>query len=221
MILEELRYWRDPVPRTGPENMAVDECLLETEEKPVLRVYDWAGKWVSLGYFGRREQAETMMAEDGLQLVRRATGGGIVDHRIDFTYSLVVPPRFDLAKMGGADSYRVIHAALASALRMLGADALSIEEDAESDSAVCFEKPVTWDLVDSAGRKLAGAGQRRTKSGLLHQGSVVTKVECAELFDTFADQLATTVETIRREPSGEDLAAMIEKFESREWLERR
>jgi lipoate-protein ligase A len=90
-----------------------------------------------------------------------------------------------------------------------------------SDWVACFEKPVAWDLVDRQGRKLAGAGQRRTRRGLLHQGSVVVPGAPRSLFDDFARHLANEVEIVRRAPSGEELAALVEKFESRAWLERR
>lgn len=220
MILEDLQLWHDPIPRSGPENMAVDEWLLEREEIPLLRVYDWLGDWVSLGYFGQRREAEAMMGK-GVPLVRRATGGGIVDHRIDRTYSLVVPKSCELARRRGTESYRAIHTALAAALHMVGVEARLITEDSEHDSAACFEKSVAWDIADGEGNKLAGAGQRRTRSGLLHQGSVVVAADCRDLFVALAEGVALKVVAIRREPSEEDLAAMIEKFQSGAWLERR
>ena len=220
MILEDLELWHDPIPRSGPENMAVDEWLLEREESPLLRVYDWLGDWVSLGYFGQRREAEAMMGE-GVPLVRRATGGGIVDHRIDRTYTLVLPKSCELARRRGAESYRAIHTALAAALHTVGSEARLIAENSEHDSAACFENPVAWDLVDGEGKKLAGAGQRRTRSGLLHQGSVVVADDCRGLFVALAEGVALKVVAIRREPSEEDLAAMIEKFQRGAWLERR
>jgi lipoate-protein ligase A len=221
VIFDRLNIWRDPFPRSGPENMAVDDWLLARESKPLLRVYDWEGEWVSLGYFATMQDAQCMARAGEAQAVRRSTGGGIVDHRIDRTYSLVVPRPHEMARMCGAESYRVIHAALASALQLLGAEARLLGDDVESDSAACFEKPVAWDIVDGAGAKLAGAGQRRTRHGLLHQGSVVVTGPRRGLFSALADRLAGEVKTIRREPSEEDLAALREKFESQSWLERR
>ena len=51
MLFEVLRVWKDSVARSGPENMAVDEWLTtQTAEGPILRIYDWDGDWVSLGY---------------------------------------------------------------------------------------------------------------------------------------------------------------------------
>ena len=73
-----LRVWCDPVARSGPECMAVDELLLQgLDEEPVLRFYDWDGAWVSVGYFGDLEAAREVFGES-VSLVRRWTGGGVV-----------------------------------------------------------------------------------------------------------------------------------------------
>ena len=170
VIFESLKLWMDPVKRLGPEAMAVDEWLLETAETPVLRVYDWCGEWGSLGYFGAL--AEARAAFPGVEWVRRWTGGGTVDHRADWTYTMVVPAGERLAGLRGAESYRAIHAALAEALRREGIAARLSAGAEETGASACFENPVSHDLIDGAGRKMAGAGQRRTKQGLLHQGSV-------------------------------------------------
>lgn len=170
VIFDELQVWMDPVRRCGPEAMAVDEWLLATVELPVLRVYAWLGDWGSVGYFGNLEAARA--AFPGVEWVRRWTGGGTVDHRTDWTYSVVAPEREPLAGMRGAESYRAIHAALAQALQSEGMDVLLSTGSEETGAAACFENPVSHDLINAAGRKIAGAGQRRTKRGLLHQGSL-------------------------------------------------
>lgn len=169
-VFEQLHVWIDPVKRPGPEAMAVDEWLLETVEVPVLRIYGWQGEWGSIGYFGKLASAQTAFPE--LEWVRRWTGGGTVDHRADWTYTVVAPADSSIAGMRGAESYRILHEALAQALRDESIDAhLSPGADL-TGAALCFENPVGHDLIDSVGRKLAGAGQRRTRRGLLHQGSV-------------------------------------------------
>ncbi len=221
MIFDRLLVWRDPVPRPGPENMAVDEWLLRTVTEPLLRIYDWEGNWMSLGYFTGVREAERCSRDEAVSLVRRATGGGVVDHRIDRTYSLVVPKSHAAARLPGAGSYRVIHSALAEAMREAGIETRLIERDLDGESAACFEKPVAWDIVGAGGRKLAGAGQRRTRNGLLHQGSVITGGGPGRIFEVFAGRLAAEAETVRREPPEEELAASLKRFEDKSWLERR
>lgn len=170
VIFQRLHVWLDPVRRCGPEAMAVDEWLLETADAPVLRIYEWLGDWGSVGYFGKLEEAKASIPE--VRWVRRWTGGGTVDHRADWTYTVVAPCGESLAGLRGAESYRILHAALAEAMMDEGADARLSNGSEETGAALCFENPVSHDLVGAGNRKLAGAGQRRTSQGLLHQGSV-------------------------------------------------
>jgi lipoate-protein ligase A len=167
-VLPQLQLWLDPVARDGPENMAVDQWLAENCEAPVLRSYRWTPGWGSFGYFVKTAD----LPPHGLRWVRRWTGGGIVDHRADWTYTLFVPRGFGLAEARGAESYRVIHAALVSALRATGIEARLSGEMPLAIGGECFLQPVEHDVLDATGRKLAGAGQRRTVRGLLHQGAV-------------------------------------------------
>lgn len=170
--------WMDPVKRPGPEAMAVDEWLLETADLPVLRVYGWRGEWGSLGYFGSLTDARVSFP--GIEWVRRWTGGGTVDHRNDWTYTIVAPSSGKLAKLRGAESYRVIHQALAACLTEEGLSARLSTGAEETGAAACFQNPVSHDIVGPDGAKLAGAGQRRTKRGLLHQGSVAIACDPAK-----------------------------------------
>ena len=122
--------------------------------------------------------------------MRRWTGGGIVDHRADWTYTLFVPRGFDLAEARGAESYRVIHAALVAALRAAGIEARLSGEMPPAVGGECFLQPVEHDVLGASGLKLAGAGQRRTIRGLLHQGSVAGPACHAEMLaNALADKV--------------------------------
>jgi lipoate-protein ligase A len=160
----------DPVPRSGPDNMAVDEWLLETTETPVLRIYGWNGQWGSLGCFCCLKQAIDQLPEH--RLVRRQTGGGIVDHQQDWTYSLVITKNESLFRFRAVESYKLIHQVICNVL----SDSFKLVQPVSSEpelGGVCFERPVAFDVVDAVGNKIAGAGQRRTKDGFLHQGSIL------------------------------------------------
>ncbi len=172
-VIEKLCLWMDDVARGGPANMAVDEWLLETAEVAHLRVYPWEKNWGSYGYFVPDAEAAKSLA--GLNRVRRWTGGGIVDHRSDWTYTLVIPRGERLAELRGAESYRVIHLALADALRAGGIACEVAGARSAMPGGDCFQRPVEFDLLGAGGDKVAGAGQRRTARGLLHQGSLALK----------------------------------------------
>lgn len=193
--------WMDPVARSGPEAMAVDEWLMETVGLPCLRVYRWIGAWGSVGYFGDLDAASASLP--GLSWVRRWTGGGIVDHRADWTYTLAVPAGEGLAGMRGAESYRKVHEVLAGILAEEGIDAGLAAVGGISKGGLCFEHPVGHDLVGPDGAKLAGAGQRRCRRGLLHQGSVAAGCDMAGgslRARRFAGRLARDVSWVEVEP---------------------
>lgn len=174
VIFDELDWWWDEVARPGPEAMAVDEWLLETVRRPTLRVYGWDGAWASVGYFGDLEEAKGQISDRNW--VRRRTGGGTVDHADDWTYTVVVPAGEPLARMRGGESYRLLHECLATALAKEGLAVAMAVDTGDVEQSLCFRNPVPHDLLGGEG-KLAGAGQRRTRRGLLHQGSVAGRCE--------------------------------------------
>ncbi len=224
MVFERLLLWLDPVKRPGPEAMAVDEWLLETAAQPILRVYGWLGNWGSIGYFGLLDDARAAFPGD-IDWVRRWTGGGTVDHRADWTYTVVSPFEEPLTRLKGAESYRLLHDALAEALRAEGLAARLSTGSEETGASLCFENPVNHDLMDSLQRKLAGAGQRRTKHGLLHQGSVAAPCDDA-VSETRAKRLASLLaenwRIVSLEPSREDLLERIGKrYAATSWTTRR
>ena len=89
VLFEKIIEIRDETPHSAPLNMALDEVLLGDICEPLLRIYRWEGAAVSFGYFGR--YAPVAAAWPGRALVRRMTGGGVVPHGSDLTYSLIVP----------------------------------------------------------------------------------------------------------------------------------
>lgn len=222
-VFEKLLLWVDPVRRPGPETMAVDQWLLETARLPVLRVYRWAGDWASIGYFSK--VAGAFAAFPNLNLVRRWTGGGIVDHRADWTYTLVAPAGEPLAGWRGAESYRCIHSVLAATL---ATEFLSVSSSAggeETGAVLCFENPVSHDLIDSDGRKIAGAGQRRSRSGLLHQGSVAAgcdDIQSQRRSEDFATRLSVTWRIFRTPPGSVEISRRASaRYALPEWTCRR
>jgi lipoate-protein ligase A len=221
-VFEKLLLWIDPQLRAGPEAMAVDEWLLETIDAPVLRIYGWQGDWVSLGYFGGFAAAEAEFP--GVDVVRRWTGGGMVDHRADWTYSLVVPRGERLVSARGAESYRLVHTALAKVLTDLENPVKLNGGNNQIGTGLCFENPVQYDLTDSFGRKIAGAGQRRTKLGLLHQGSVavIANMNSEKRAERFSELLASRWEVVSFSPEPDELAhRAMARYARNGWTQRR
>jgi len=146
--------------------MAVDEALLREVCEPVLRIYEWNVPAVSLGYF----QPAALAGKR--PFVRRYTGGGLVDHARDVTYTLVLPRKHPWMELSMPESYGQVHRGVQAALAACGIESELTAAAHAVESDACFAKPVRFDLV-AAGRKLSGAAQRRTREGLLHQGSIL------------------------------------------------
>ena len=175
-------------------NMALDEALLEHATVPSIRFYQWHSPALSFGYFGKfADVADYAFERD---LVRRWTGGGIVLHGHDLTYATVIPASNTAFAESSMSIYEKIHRALSHALNGSGEHAIVAGgvdpgHDGFAKRAVtaggynCFANPVRADVMID-GRKVAGAAQRRTRSGLLQQGSI----QSVDLGNGLADRFA-------------------------------
>lgn len=153
-------------------NMALDEALLESVSRlgaPVLRFYGWTQPAATFGYFQHFTEIERMTLLR--PLIRRPTGGGLVPHDADWTYSLAFPPGHEWHLLRAEESYRRVHEWIQAAFAKLGVEtelAACCKKTAPGQCFVGYEK---FDLL-WRGKKIAGAAQRRNKLGLLIQGSV-------------------------------------------------
>jgi lipoate-protein ligase A len=213
--LPELLLFEDLAPHSAAMNMAIDEALLGVIQQPVLRFYRWERAAVSFGYFEPWEPVSKQYPSR--DPVRRWTGGGIVLHGADLTYSLLIPTGIDAGPP--RESYRLIHGALCQALTEAGLAAEPASSSAGKRSHACFENPVMHDVLVN-GRKVAGAAQRRTRLGLLHQGSIQTLELHSDFPNRFASHLSPSVraQSFDITIAAEKLAA--EKYRTRNWLER-
>ena len=183
--LSGLEVYDDGEIRSAAENMAVDEALLETASAPTLRFYRWRRPSLSFGYFG--SFAEVAAEESQREIVRRWTGGGIVLHGTDLTYSIILPDHDAAASLGARAIYTQVHEAIRRLLSKQSNVVLAAS-NAPKISDACFANPVIADLL-ADGRKIAGAAQRRTRAGLLHQGSI----QYEALPDGFQDAFASAL----------------------------
>jgi len=101
----------------APQNMAVDAALLQSAPPAgaIFRHYGWTEPALTFGYTQTYDQVRET-APEGVALVRRSTGGGIVDHRNDWTYALVLGPDLPATRIPATELYTNIHRALAQAL---------------------------------------------------------------------------------------------------------
>jgi len=233
-IFAELEVCKDAAPRSAAMNMAIDEALFETVRLPSIRFYRWNSPALSFGYFGKFADVADYAGER--DLVRRWTGGGIVFHEDDLTYSIIIPVHDAMSAESSAFIYAAIHSALRDALNIdcQRAELAPAAEVAVTDSEnslradggysrrLCFANPVSADvMIDS--RKVAGAAQRRTRIGLLHQGSI----QHVDLGNGLTERFAKELSNVRSEKSldkflmerAEEIAER--KYGSNRWLKLR
>lgn len=219
-MFDGLDVYHDDERRSAALNMAVDEALLEVVTTATIRFYDWVRPTISFGYFGKfREAAE---AGPGRDLVRRWTGGGIVLHGTDLTYSIVIPARDHYVARSPLDLYSDVHTAIRDALLRDGANAVLATVASQKISDACFANAVRSDvLID--GKKVAGAAQRRTRAGLLQQGSIQLENLRPNFPEHFVRALCPSSRSRSVDDGIVDRAHKIaeQKYAQRSWLERR
>lgn len=163
--------------------MAIDEALLRSFDPesslPVLRLYGWNPPALSLGRF--QKAAEVLDLDrcraDGVAVVRRVTGGGVIYHADELTYSLVCAPGHIPPAGSIKDSFRVLTGFLLAFYRRLGLDAAYAADTAPEGTrlgektAFCFAGRESFDIL-AGGRKIGGNAQRRLKGVIFQHGSI-------------------------------------------------
>ena len=166
-------------------NMAIDESLAMAGEAaglPVLRFYDWSSLSLSIGYGQRINRVIDMelCAQENMPVVRRPTGGGVVFHGIDITYSVILQPGMvsDIY-----EAYREVQSCIQRAFKQMGIFIELYKDIARHDlSSFCFVTPNFGDLMIGK-RKLGGMAARRMGQKILCQGYIYS--DNAALFTRF------------------------------------
>jgi lipoate-protein ligase A len=174
----------------------------------------------------------------------------LVDHRDDWTYSLVIPRGHPLEETRATESYRIIHQCIAAALQAQGVKArLATTPSPAPDPAapmssvasnsrqtpppvaipgICFQKSEIHDVISPSEAKIAGAAQKRTKRGLLFQGSIWrpaagAKVDWDQFESDFPAQIAAQLGGSAQPAPWPDfneseVEGLIEQYSAPEWL---
>ena len=186
MNVEEMgQKWKilDTGAAGAAENMALDQTLLEglgEEKRPILHFYDWKRESATYGYFTDPEKylRPEEVKKRGLDLAKRSTGGGIVFHIWDLAFSVLVPAQCELFSKNTLENYRFVNQTVLKAaqefLRLHKGLSLRPQDSVALDGACrsfCMARPTKYDLM-LKGKKVAGAAQRQTKLGFLHQGTI-------------------------------------------------
>ncbi|MFZ2055750.1 MAG: lipoate--protein ligase family protein [Candidatus Aminicenantales bacterium] len=168
----------DRTPHPGAFNMAVDEYLfrrLDKDPRTTVRFYRWERPTVSLGYSQRVQEVldYDYCRRNGVDVVRRITGGKLVLHWREITYSIVSSDTAAFSPIL-AESYRRISLGLILGLKRMGLQARLAGPPPSSYSRgkmPCFAYPAR-DEIEIDGRKIIGSAQKRVGERFLQHGSI-------------------------------------------------
>jgi len=163
--------------------MAIDEALLACfspgESSPVLRLYGWNPPAFSCGRFQQPEEIInlTRCRADGVQVVKRITGGGVIYHAAELTYSLVCPTDFIPGSRSVKEAFFQLTAFLVRFYCSLGLEACHAVEHYSGAKRLGERTPLCFAGVESCdilvnGRKIGGNAQRRLKNVIFQHGSL-------------------------------------------------
>ncbi|MEK7232501.1 MAG: hypothetical protein AAB268_01690 [Elusimicrobiota bacterium] len=201
-------------------HMALDEAVLlgSAPDALVLRIYEWKGEACTFGFSQKYADAKAA-CKKGIEPVRRATGGGIVFHDGDVTFSLVFP--WDKTR-APETIYRNIHRGIHLALKARGtANGMwSSTGQAPGIAASCFARAEKDDLVDEDDNKIMGGALRKKGTKGLYQGSLRVRVPSEVVLDGITREFGPASLEIHSPwlEAGERLES---RYRSAEWNERR
>jgi lipoate-protein ligase A len=176
-----MREWKlivDKIPLKGSLNMAVDEYILhslEEDSQTYLRFYQWEKPTVSVGYSQNVEKVANLKycSKNSIDIVRRITGGKLVLHHHEITYSvcssdnMTFPPSL-------SESYRLISEALIHGLKKMGVDTYLASKAPASyakGNMPCFSYPARNE-IEVDGKKIVGSAQKRLGARFIQHGSI-------------------------------------------------
>lgn len=217
--------WRllQTAPAAGAFNMALDEALMSYSQEVgawVLRVYGWSRPTLS---FGRNQSARggydlARLAESGIDVVRRPTGGRAILHHREVTYAVAGP-----VELAGdlRESYARINRLLIAALQTLGVTGAVVASDSALPSrrldrtqpgfTPCFDHPSIGEIT-VCGQKLVGSAQWRCDGALLQHGSILVEDDQMQISSFLIDsgppipRPATLRQTLGRAPAQAEVA---------------
>lgn len=158
---------------SAAQNMA-DDILLQRyageHSVSIVRTYGWERGSKT---FGRYQSFRQLGIESGDgALVRRPTGGGLVNHDADnLTWSLCIPRGF-LDDERVSVVFRKCQWSIKHSLEQLFDFSTHFAESAEKRPGVCFNEPVSDDLISLEGQKVSGIAMHRSREAILLQGSL-------------------------------------------------
>lgn len=216
-------------PSSGAYNMAVDEFLLRRSEeegaRPVLRLYSFDPPAITIGFHQDPDKVLDMDAvrRDGIDVVRRVTGGRALLHEGEITYCVSAPSGRPPFAGGLRECFMKISQAIVGALERVGVNAeISGGRPARRegrDVSPCLVS-VSRHEITAGGRKIVGSAQRRARGAFIQHGSILVRPASEKIsrylggdWSSLADRITSVSAETGREPeAGEMESALRESF---------
>lgn len=212
-------------------NMALDEVLFEncviSCPMPVFRLYSWASRCITIGYF----QKHADFLKYNIPVTRRLTGGLSVVHQNDLSYSFIVHESVWPYIYNQMKTYEEIHSGIKEGLSLIGENAQfyvsqsNFSVNGIQKHTLCVETFFPCDLhID--GRKIVGSSQRRRGKVLLVQGSIhINNYDFQKTAQAIMSGLSNVLgaEFIEYNPNEAEIARtneLIKKYEDKVWNEK-
>ena len=144
----------------------------------------------SLGYHQSLESIDiNFCKKEGIDVVRRPTGGRAVLHAEEVTYSIVIPRTSTFYSQRIQTVYNQIGLGLVHSLRLLGVEAELQKGTVDlrdhyhrSESVACFSSASRYEVMVN-NRKIIGSAQRHISGNILQHGSILSGREHSRLPD--------------------------------------
>ena len=165
---------------SAEKNMAFDGALfnsfIDGDSQSVFRIYGWKPKAVSTGFSQDIDSVtdREKCAADGVDVVKRMTGGGALFHSGEISYSLVMPSE-PFKAMTAEETYAKTTAFLICFYKSLGLEASYWGAGASPKnidaSGFCLAGREKYDIVIN-GKKIGGNAQKRRRGVIFQHGSI-------------------------------------------------
>lgn len=183
--------------KNGQENMQIDSDLLNYAIKnkldyPIFRLYGWKPACISLG----RNQSDEFidkefLNQEGIDMVRRLTGGRALLHDNEITYSYICPTSYLKNGDNITKSYIEISQILIDKFKKIGIELnFGTTKKINTKSDYCMLISTGADLCYE-GKKLIGSAQCRKNGYILQHGSILYDYDKSLLEKIFHEEVNT------------------------------
>ncbi len=213
------------------EQMAMDEWMLKAfgyQQSYHMRLYSMKETY-SIGRIQKYASLNGVFEQNSsYKIVRRPTGGGLVQHDDDFVISFVIPSGETLYDLKVIDLYAYLHQLFSEVLESLQIESYLNPNCGDSKPSVCFESPTKFDILRKGStEKIVGSAIKKTKEGLLVQSSFNCGLKKRNFSRLFLDRLIekcqffeSVEKSDRFNDQLESWKALSEHYKSQAWREK-